>query len=176
MSSLLPFDVFIGLGANLGNPARQLAHAIASLQNLPHSQLHAVSRLYRTRPVGGPPGQPDYCNAAVWLQTTLTPHQLLAACQAIEQAAGRVRLEHWGPRVLDLDVLLYAKDCIHTPELRVPHPELTRRAFVILPLLDLQPALTLPDGQKIATLQAATDRDGITVSADADWWTSLLAE
>ncbi len=167
----MTFTAWIGLGANLGEPDRQLIMAVAALDTHPALALDAVSRLYRSAPIG-PAGQPDYANAAVRLRTDLTPHSLLRALQAIENAAGRVRAERWGPRLLDLDLLLFEADEIRSTDLTVPHPELVNRAFVIQPLLDLDPALALPNGTKLASLQAATEPAGLSVVADSDWWRS----
>lgn len=160
MPSLLPVRAYIGLGANLGEPLAQLRAAVAGLAALPGSTLVAVSPLYRSAPLG-PAGQPDYFNAVTSLDTCLTPHGLLAALQAIETANGRVRLERWGPRTLDLDLLLYGNDRIATPDLTVPHPELGQRCFVLVPLHDLAPELILPDGRVLAELAAQTDRTGL---------------
>ena len=134
---------FIGLGSNLGEPERQIRRALVELDGLAHSRLTGQSPLYGSRPVG-PPGQPDYVNAVAGLDTTLQPHALLEALQAIERSHDRVRGERWGARTLDLDLLLYGERQIDTPVLQVPHPQLHLRAFVLLPLYDLAPDLELP--------------------------------
>ena len=144
-------DAFIGLGSNLENPVAQLAGAIAELAALPDTQLVAQSPFYRSKPVG-PQDQPDFINGCVWLQTSLDPLDLLDQLQAIEQAHGRERLQHWGPRTLDLDMLLFGDRVIDHPRLQVPHKELPNRDFVLRPLLDLQPQLTLPDGRRLTEL------------------------
>lgn len=144
-------DAFIGLGSNLENPVAQLAGAIAELAALPDTQLVAQSPFYRSKPVG-PQDQPDFINGCVWLQTALDPLDLLDQLQAIEQAHGRERLQHWGPRTLDLDMLLFGDRVIDLPRLQVPHPELPNRDFVLRPLLDLEPQLTLPDGRRLTEL------------------------
>ena len=164
-----PQRAWIGLGANLGQPLRQLQSAISALALLPHTTLEAVAPLYGSAPIG-PADQPDYLNSATRISTTLTPHALLRELQAIEQAHDRVRERHWGPRTLDLDLLLYAHDVISTPELELPHPELTRRAFVVLPLLALDPALRLPDGQPVAELAPTLAGQAIALLAPAGWW------
>ena len=146
-------DAFIGLGSNLENPVAQLAGAIAELASLPNTQLVAQSPFYRSKPVG-PQDQPDFINGCVWLQTSLDPLELLDQLQAIEQAHGRERLQHWGPRTLDLDLLLFGEQIIDHPRLQVPHPELPNRDFVLRPLLDLKPQLTLPDGRQLTELLA----------------------
>lgn len=143
---------YIGLGSNLADPASQLAHAVAELAGLPGTVLEAQSPFYASRPVG-PADQPDFINGAVRLATNLDAHQLLDQMQAIEQAHGRVRVQHWGPRTLDLDLLLFGNAEIHDDRLAVPHPELPNRDFVLQPLLDLAPDLTLPDGRTIVALR-----------------------
>ncbi len=169
----MSYHAYIGLGANLGQPTEQLIWAVQQLQQLPQSQLLAISRLYSSKPTpGSPENQPDYTNAAVLLDTTLTPHQLLVQLQALEHQAGRVRIERWGARVLDLDILLYAQDEIHTSNLIIPHAELCNRSFVVLPLLDIFSTLTLPNGVKVASLAAARLFDDIEITADNTWWHS----
>lgn len=145
-------DAFIGLGSNLAEPSVQLAQAVVRLAALPETELIAQSPFYRSRPVG-PQDQPDFVNGAVWLRTSLSPLALLDQLQAIEQAHGRERLEHWGPRTLDLDILLYGQQSIDCERLTVPHSELQNRDFVLQPLLDLAPDLALPDGRSIADLR-----------------------
>lgn len=145
-------DAFIGLGSNLEDPAAQLARAVAELASLPNTLLAAQSPFYASRPVG-PQDQPDYVNGAVWLQTDLAPHALLDELQRIEQLHGRERLRRWGPRTLDLDLLIYGSQVIDDDRLTVPHRELANRDFVLQPLLDLEPDLTLPNGQSIRALR-----------------------
>ncbi|SFR51253.1 2-amino-4-hydroxy-6-hydroxymethyldihydropteridinediphosphokinase [Marinobacter gudaonensis] len=145
-------DVFIGLGSNLKEPAAQLARAVAELASLPDCTLVAQSPFYASRPVG-PQDQPDFINGAVWLKTALSPHQLLDQLQAIEQAHGRERLQHWGPRTLDLDILLFGNLTLNDERLTVPHRELANRDFALQPLLDLKPDLHMPDGKAIAELR-----------------------
>ncbi|MGO1692615.1 MAG: 2-amino-4-hydroxy-6-hydroxymethyldihydropteridine diphosphokinase [Marinobacter sp.] len=146
-------DAFIGLGSNLQEPTTQLAKAVAELAALPNTTLVAQSPFYASRPVG-PQDQPDFVNGAVWLRTELAPHTLLDQLQAIEQAHGRERLKHWGPRTLDLDLLVFGNQTLDDDRLTVPHRELPNRDFVLQPLLDLKPDLTLPEGTAIATLRA----------------------
>ena len=163
--------VYLGLGANLGQPIKQLQWAVKQLQALAQSQLQAVSRLYGSKPAfGSPTNQPDYVNAAVLLQSTLSPAQLLSELQQLEQLAGRIRLERWGARTLDLDILLYDQQVIDTEQLIVPHKELVNRCFVTLPLLDINPTLTLPNGVKVSSLACATLSDDIYVLADNCHW------
>jgi len=144
---------YIGLGSNLQNPAAQLARAVAALAGLPKTSLRAQSPFYASRPVG-PQDQPDFVNGAVELSTSLGPHQLLDQLQAIEQAHGRERLQHWGPRTLDLDLLLYGSQQLADERLTIPHAELPNRDFVLQPLLDLNPDLCLPDGRRLDQLRS----------------------
>lgn len=146
-------DAFIGLGSNLQEPTAQLARAIAELAGLPETTLVAQSPFYASSPVG-PQDQPDFVNGAAWISTGLEPHALLDQLQAIEQAHGRERLKHWGPRTLDLDLLVFGNQVLDDDRLTVPHQELPNRNFALQPLLDLKPDLKLPDGTTIANLRA----------------------
>ena len=146
---------FIGIGSNLDDPLAQVRRALTELAELPGCSGLSASPLYRSRPMG-PQDQPDYINAVARLVTTLAPLRLLDVLQGIEQAHGRVRgPERWGPRTLDLDLLLYGNSFIEHPRLRVPHPGLTQRAFVLIPLADIQPDLLLGDGRSVAALRDA---------------------
>lgn len=127
----------IALGANLGDPRGALAFARRRLAGL--GEVTAASRLYRTAPVGGPPGQPDYLNAALALRTDLGAAELLRALLDVEREAGRVRRERWGPRTLDLDLLGRGDLVLDTPDLVLPHPRLLERAFVLAPLAEVAP-------------------------------------
>jgi 2-amino-4-hydroxy-6-hydroxymethyldihydropteridine diphosphokinase len=129
---------FLGLGSNLGD---RRAYLRAAVERLP--DVVAVSPLYETDPVGGPPGQGAYLNCVVELRTSRTPRELLAAAQAAEAAAGRVRVERWGPRTLDVDVLLVGDEKCEEADLVVPHPRMWGRGFVLVPLGDLAPELVL---------------------------------
>lgn len=132
--------VFLGLGSNLGDRRQYLREAIASLPDVV-----GVSPVYETDPVGGPRGQDPYLNVVVELRTALSPRQLLGICHRLESAAGRVRTERWGPRTLDVDVLLIGDIAVADPDLVVPHPRMWERRFVLAPLADLAPEL-VPDG------------------------------
>lgn len=154
-------DVFIALGANLAEPKTQILNAIQALQQLPECELVAYSPLYSSSPMG-PQDQPDYVNAVAQLTTRLAPHALLDELQRIEQEQGRVRKdERWGPRTLDLDLVLYGQQIIQDERLTVPHYGMKQRAFVLVPLSDVAPDLTLPDGQKLAELAATCDRSAL---------------
>jgi 2-amino-4-hydroxy-6-hydroxymethyldihydropteridine diphosphokinase len=144
---------FLGLGSNLGDRRRYLADAVAALPDVV-----AVSPLYETAPVGGPSEQGAFLNCVVELSTTRTPYELLAAAQAAEAAARRVRLERWGPRTLDVDVLLVGAARIDDEELTVPHARMWERAFVLVPLADLAPEIV---GDRLAELLAAEDAAGV---------------
>ncbi len=133
----------MGLGANLGEPAQQLRAAVQALAALPHTTVCKVSTFYRSAAIG-PAGQSDYCNAVVQLETALQPLPLLDALQAIENAAGRVRGAHWGPRVLDLDLLLHGQTVCDTERLTLPHPQLAVRDFVLWPLTEIAPEVQVP--------------------------------
>ncbi len=151
---------YIGLGSNLKQPTRQLTSALQSLAQLPQCRLRAWSCFYRSHAVG--PGiQPDYINAAAQLDTDLEPSQLLGQLHAIEQRQGRQRLERWGPRTLDLDLLLFDQLILDTPRLTLPHPRLQLRAFVLLPLDEICPRLELPNGSTVAGLLAGIDTSGV---------------
>lgn len=128
---------YIGIGGNLRDPVAMVKRGIAELARIAESRLANCSSLYRTAPLG-PPGQADYINAVAELETSLPALALLDALQAIEQACGRRRDgQRWGPRTLDLDLLLYAEQRIEQTRLRTPHPEMHKRAFVLIPLSEL---------------------------------------
>ncbi|MDX9873673.1 MAG: 2-amino-4-hydroxy-6-hydroxymethyldihydropteridine diphosphokinase [Spongiibacteraceae bacterium] len=148
-------QAFIGLGSNLQQPAEQLRRALAALRTLPGTQLGAISSFYGN-PAIGPGEQPDYVNAVAELHTTLEPMALLRRLQAIELAHGRVRTERWGARTLDLDLLLYDQQVIDEPDLTVPHPRLTERDFVLVPLAEIAPDLRLPDGSAVTDYRERT--------------------
>jgi 2-amino-4-hydroxy-6-hydroxymethyldihydropteridine diphosphokinase len=131
---------YLGLGSNLGDRAAFLQGAVDGLATTDGIEVVAVSPVYETEPVGGPE-QPEYLNAVVAVDTALTPRQLLEVAQRLEDAAGRVRGEQWGPRTLDVDVLLVGDEHVDEPDLVVPHPRLYERAFVMVPLADLDPML-----------------------------------
>jgi 2-amino-4-hydroxy-6-hydroxymethyldihydropteridine diphosphokinase len=139
---------YIGLGSNLNNPLQQVRSAIQQLADEPAVNLHAVSRFYTSQPMG-PQDQPDYVNAVIALNTSLAAPDLLQILFKIEWQHGRERHQQirWGARTLDLDLLLYGDTQLHTPDLQIPHPGICQRAFVLLPLLDIAPKLSLPNGQ-----------------------------
>lgn len=143
--------IYIGMGSNLAAPAEQLRSAIDALAQLPHSRLARVSAFYQSDSLS--PGQPRYTNAVAALDSSLAPLALLDALQAIEHAQGRERLERWGPRTLDLDILLFGNRLIDEPRLKVPHYHMQARAFVLYPLAELAPSdLQLADGRHLRDL------------------------
>jgi len=129
---------YLGIGSNLGDRLGRLQAAVLGLAAAADVTVVGVSPVYETTPVGGPP-QPDYLNAVVGLDTARSPRRLLDLAQRLEAAAGRVRVERWGPRTLDVDVLLVGDQTVHEPDLEVPHPRLRERGFVLAPLADLDP-------------------------------------
>ena len=150
--------VYIALGSNLASPLEQVNAAVKALGEIPDTRLVAVSSFYRTPPLG-PQDQPDYLNAAVALETTLAPEVLLSHTQRIELQQGRVRkAERWGPRTLDLDIMLFGQAIIHTDNLTVPHYDMYNRGFMLWPLFEIAPSLTFPDDislqQRLDTLGA----------------------
>lgn len=155
--------VYIAIGSNLDSPLDQVNRAIAALRDIPQSRLVCHSAFYRTAPMG-PAGQPDYLNLAVLLETTLTPHELLDATQAVELSQGRVRKdERWGPRTLDLDIMLFGDKVIHDERLTVPHYGLKEREFMLYPLAEIAPGLILPDGESLAAVIARTPENGLSL-------------
>lgn len=150
-------NVYIGLGSNLADPAAQVEAGLRALARLPKTRLVARSRLYRSAPWGRV-DQPEFVNAAAQLETVLEPGLLLDALLQIERAAGRERDgTRWGPRVLDLDILVYGERRIAEPGLHVPHPHLPERAFVLVPLAEIAPDLQVPGRGRVADLLAGVD-------------------
>jgi 2-amino-4-hydroxy-6-hydroxymethyldihydropteridine diphosphokinase len=140
---------FLSLGSNLGDRAATLDAALRELEASGEVRVVRRSSLYATAPVGKT-DQPEFYNLAVEVETALAPEALLDRCQAVERHLGRVRGERWGPRTLDVDILLYDRQVVSTERLIIPHPELLRRRFVLEPLLEITPDAALPDGSPIA--------------------------
>ncbi|WP_407331414.1 2-amino-4-hydroxy-6-hydroxymethyldihydropteridine diphosphokinase [Enterovibrio sp. 27052020O] len=156
---------YIAIGSNLGEPVEKAQNAIAALSQLPDSQFIASSSLYSSKPMG-PSDQPDYVNAVVAIDTKLLPLDLLDHTQRIELVFGRERKdERWGPRTLDLDILLYGDLQLESERLTVPHYGMKEREFVLFPLAEIAPDLHLPDGSAVADLVAVTDKNGLTTIA-----------
>ena len=150
---------FIGLGSNVGDRLAALASAVAALDASNGITYARNSSVYETAAVG--PAQPDYLNAVVEVRTTLRPHALLARLKAIERDLGRIERERWGPREIDLDLLLYGEETVSEPGLRVPHAELEQRAFVLVPLADLAPFARVPGSRLVAELLEDVDRHDV---------------
>lgn len=159
---LLAHTCYIGLGSNLGDSIATLHAAIAELAATEGVVVRGVSRFYTSKPMG-PQDQPDYVNAVMCVRTVLAPLDLLHALFAVERAHGRVRDAslRWGPRTLDLDLLLYGTQTVNLPDLHVPHPGLGARSFVVLPLMDIAPRLILPNGTKLQDCLAALTCDDL---------------
>ena len=153
---------FIGLGGNLGDVRATFARALAAMDGWTDSSLEAVSRTYRNPPMGSP-DQPDYLNAVAALRTTASPLELLDALQRLERDAGRRRDgPRWGARLLDLDLLLYDDLQIDEPRLKLPHPGVHLRAFVIHPLAEIAPHVVVPGRGSAACIAARTDASMLT--------------
>ncbi len=140
--------VYLALGSNLGRPHWQLRRAVRGIASIPQTKLLKCSSIYRSSPLG-PAIQPDYLNAVVAVNCTLRPLVLLKQTQAIETQQGRKRRQRWGPRTLDIDILLFADQQFRHPRLTLPHPRLTQRRFAMEPLLEIAPDAKLPDGRRI---------------------------
>ncbi|MGF1713631.1 2-amino-4-hydroxy-6-hydroxymethyldihydropteridine diphosphokinase [Photobacterium chitinilyticum] len=154
---------YIAIGSNLGDPVTQAKNAIAALKQVPGVQVVAESSLYSSTPMG-PQDQPDYINAVVAIDTTLAPLALLDQTQAIELEHGRVRkAERWGPRTLDLDIILYGNLLHDCERLTVPHYGMKVREFVLYPLAEIAPDLILPDHTALQTLLNQVDRNGLAI-------------
>jgi 2-amino-4-hydroxy-6-hydroxymethyldihydropteridine diphosphokinase len=150
---------YLGLGSNLGDRLDTLQRAVDLLGAEANIEVTRCSRVWETDPVGGPP-QPDFLNVVVRADVDLPPRDLLAACQRVEAALGRVRDIRWGPRTVDIDVLLIAERAIDEPDLVVPHPRLHERAFVLMPLLEIEPDPVLPDGTRLVDVRLGPDAAG----------------
>lgn len=159
--------VYLGLGSNLGNRQRNLRAALRRLE--PLVRVEAVSSLYETDPVG-PQDQPEYLNVACRGVTGLSPQALLRHIEEVERELGRRLGSHMGPRLIDIDLLLYGDDVISESELRVPHPELANRAFVLTPLAELAADLRHPElGETMRSLAEAIDASGVRIRAGVGW-------
>ncbi|WP_312796847.1 2-amino-4-hydroxy-6-hydroxymethyldihydropteridine diphosphokinase [Tianweitania sp.] len=159
---------FIGLGGNLGDPQAAMRDALHRLDESAEVSVVAVSSLYRTPP-WGKLDQPDFLNAVAELCTTLEPRALLDLCLATESQLKRVRAERWGPRVIDMDVLWFDDRSVKEPGLQVPHPRMSERAFVMVPLAEIAPDLSIAEGSA-ADVAAGLDKSGITVAASGESW------
>ncbi len=166
---LAPVSAYVGLGSNLQSPVEQISTALIELNDLPLSRVVRASSLYRSAPMvaeGDVAIQSDYINAVALIETTLTPQVLLQQLQQLEQQHQRRRERRWGPRSLDLDLLLYGDEIIGSRDLVVPHPGLCERNFVLLPLFEIAPDLILPDNRVLVDLMALCSHVGIEFIAD----------
>ncbi|OTA21930.1 2-amino-4-hydroxy-6- hydroxymethyldihydropteridine diphosphokinase [Xenorhabdus beddingii] len=155
--------VYIAIGSNLADPLQQVDNALAALKNIPETTFVVRSSFYRTKPMG-PQDQPDYLNLAVALETQLSAETLLDHTQAIELAQGRVRKdERWGPRTLDLDIMLFGDHMINTERLTVPHYGLKQREFMLYPLAEIAPNLVFPDGETLTERLKKVPENGLTL-------------
>lgn len=153
---------YIGIGSNQAQPIEQAKQAMTALSNIKDTQLLTCSSLYRSAPMG-PQDQPDYINAVAKLETTLSALELLDALQVIEQEQGRERKAlRWGPRTLDLDILLYADQVIENERLTVPHYGMKEREFVLYPLFEIAPTLKMPNGTSLIEILKHCDKNGLT--------------
>ena len=169
MPETLPHRATLGLGGNLGDPARAMADALQALDARVDCTVSAVSRLYRTPP-WGKTDQADFFNACAELHTALDPMELIALCLDIERHMKRVRDERWGPRTLDIDILTYDDLKLETERLVIPHPRMRERGFVLMPLADFAGG-TVVAGRPVCEWLKAADTTGIEIAdGDPDWW------
>ena len=159
-------NVFLGIGGNLGDRRATMRRAVAEIRAVVDDV--RVSSLYETA-AWGVTDQPSFLNAVVRGRTELEALELLDAMQTIENQLGRVRTQHWGPRAIDIDILLYGSDVIDVPRLKVPHPYMTQRGFVLRPLTDLAAGLTLPDGSLVGELLTTIDQDDLRQIEGPGW-------
>lgn len=174
----MPETVFLALGGNLGDPVSAFQQAIFRLQAMDDLEVVQVASLYRSTPVG-PPNQPDFLNSALQLEAELEPLKLLEQLKRIERELGRFSGERWGPRPLDLDILLFGDREIDTPKLTIPHPRMTERAFVMRPLAELCPDRLVPGtGQNVQTLalRFSEATPGIWPESRPNWPPSGLSQ
>lgn len=161
-------EVYLGLGSNLLQPEKQIEAACASLAALPDIHFIKCSSLYQSHPMG-PQDQPDFVNAVVHIETTLVPDMLLQRTQSIENQQGRVRkADRWGPRTLDVDILLYGEQQIDKEHLTVPHSGMKQREFVLYPLFEIAPDLILPCGDKLSALIRSCPINGLQKMRSSD--------
>lgn len=159
-------DIFLGIGGNLGDRRETMRSAVQQVRSVLDEV--RVSSLYESD-AWGVTDQPDFLNAVVRGKTSLTPLELLDALQAIENQLGRVREQHWGPRAIDIDILLYGSQKIDEPRLTIPHPYMTQRGFVLRPLADLAAGLTLPDGSLVGELLTTVSQNDLRRIEGPEW-------
>lgn len=161
--------VYLSLGGNLGDPAQSMGAALRMLDGGAETRVTAVSSLYRTPP-WGKLDQPDFLNAAAAVETALSPRALLDLCLDVERRLKRVREERWGPRLIDIDILVFGDRVIHETGLEVPHPRMLERAFVLAPLAEIAPGLSV-GGRSVSERLVAVDISGIErLPSGREWW------
>lgn len=153
--------IFVGLGSNVGDRLGNLRGAVRALSARDGIEVTATSGVYETDPVG--PEQPDFLNAVVEIETELAAEELLRVFKQIEIELGRVTRERWGPREIDLDLLVYGDLHVEAEDLVVPHPQIATRAFVLVPLVEIAPTVEIPDAGSASSLLARLDRSGVRV-------------
>ena len=153
---------YIGLGSNMESPKQQIKSAIKSIAEIPEIQILKASSLYKSKPVG-PEGQNDYINAVIKIETEFMPLELLGCMQDIENQHGRVRIERWGPRTLDLDILMFGEKIIKDNKLTVPHPEIANRSFVLVPLAEIDSNCLIPGKGPVANLLNVVDQKDLEI-------------
>lgn len=158
--------VVLALGSNLGRRFQTLQGAVDTLFDAPGLEFVAASPVYETDPVGGPDGQRPYLNAIVVAETKLQPRMLLDRAQSVEESFGRVRTDRWGPRTLDVDLIVVGDIVSDDPELTLPHPRAFERAFVLEPWAQADPDAEIPGRGRVADLLAGLDRSGVRLRAD----------
>ncbi|EKF17957.1 2-amino-4-hydroxy-6-hydroxymethyldihydropteridine diphosphokinase [Nitratireductor pacificus] len=168
-------DAFLCLGGNIGAPDEAMRAVLDAMDAREDCAVAAVSSLYRTPP-WGKLDQPDFLNAAAHIRTSLEPQELLEVCLELERSLKRVRGERWGPRVIDIDILLYDTRSVDLPGLVVPHPRMSERAFVLAPLAEIAPE-RLVAGARVDALLDRVDRTGVTkITEDGGWWAPMAEE
>jgi 2-amino-4-hydroxy-6-hydroxymethyldihydropteridine diphosphokinase len=162
LSGMKPIrQVVFALGSNLGDPLSNLQGAVSSLRDTPDVIVVDVSSVYETEAVGGPEDNPTFLNAVVLAETTLDEMTLLERAQAIEDAYGRVRTEKWGPRTLDVDLVVVGSTVLERPDLTLPHPQAHQRAFVLVPWAEIEPAGEIPGHGNVTDLLEQVDTSGV---------------
>ena len=170
-----PTVAALGFGGNIGDPAAAMARALRELDAHDDCRVQAVSGLYRTPP-WGKTDQADFFNCCALVETSLTAPALLQLCLDIERGMKRVRTERWGPRTIDIDVLTYGNEAIVTENIEVPHPRMTERAFVLMPLADIAPDLEVKGKPVREWLQQADGSGIVRANEKREWWTLPLGD
>lgn len=165
----MPVTVYMGLGSNLDNPELQLQRGVDHIASDPNIYLLKCSKLYRSKPLG-PSGQADYCNAVISVSSNLQSECLLDRLQAVEKKHGRMRAAKWGPRTLDIDMLLYGDEVISTLRLTIPHNQMHLRSFVLYPLGDVAPDIIVPGRGVLSSMLDNVDSGGLNVIAESWPW------